>query len=208
MKKIFFIPAVILITMASCGTHQKKILIYLRGDIKLDDSKKNITVSEGTTHQENELDFSGSDPVKLNVQSPSGNFTLEATEDGLYIANLKNDTVVGSYQHVGATNSNRISQEQLVKQLDSLQQLITGQNISAANKNYFIPPGKISKINSSGTTKIFGPYTSIPSSFDAGSVSEIYKFYTNKEMREIIDKLTPMTIYKPDSKESGTAPKK
>jgi len=201
MKKIILAAAVVVFTLASCKTHQKKILIYSSGDIKID-NEKNITVSEGTTHQENTIDFSTGDPVLLNVQSPSGKFTLEAPEDGLYIANLKNDTVVGSFQRVGATNNSKITQEQLRSQLDSLNQLIVGQNISVANKNYFIPPGKIVKINSSGTTKIFGPYTSIPSSFDAGSVSEIYKFYTNKEVREIIDKLTPMTIYKPDSKEN------
>jgi len=201
MKKIFFIPAVILITMASCGTHQKKILIYASSDIQVDNTQKNLTITEGTTHQERELDFSGSDPVTLNVQSPVGKFTLDATEDGLYIANLKKDTVVGSYQHVGAEGNSKITQEQLKRQLDSLQLLITGQNVNAANKNYFIPPGKISKINISGTAKVFGPYTSIPSSFDAGSVAEVYKFYTNKEVREIIDKLMPMTIYKEEPKE-------
>jgi len=200
MKKLFFISAVVLITMASCGSHQKKILIYASSDIGVDNTQKNITVTEGTTHHEKELDFSGSDPVALNIQSPSGKFTLDATDDGLYIANLKNDTVVGSYQHVGAEGNSKITQEQLKHQLDSLQLLITGQNINAANKNYFIPPGKIVKINTSGTTKIFGPYTPIPASFDAGSVAEVYKFYTNKEVRDIIDKLTPMTIYKEEPK--------
>jgi hypothetical protein len=186
--------------MASCSSHQKKILIYASSDIGVDDAQKNITLTEGTTHHEKELDYSGSDPVTLNVQSPSGKFSLEATDDGLYIANLKNDTVVGSYQHVGAGSNTKITQEQLRRQLDSLQQLIVGQNVNAANKNYFIPPGKMVKINTSGTAKIFGPYTSIPSSFDAGSVSEVYKFYTDKEVREIIDKLIPMTIYKPEPK--------
>ncbi|MBS1596656.1 MAG: hypothetical protein JST75_00415 [Bacteroidetes bacterium] len=198
MKRIIF-AILILTTIASCS-HKKTILVYSSGEIKLDDSKKNITVSEGTTHQENEIEFSTSGPVTLNVQTPTGKYTLEAPDDGLYIANLKNDTVVGSYQRVGSTSNSKITQEQLKAQLDSLQQLIVGKNISVANKNYFIPPGKISKINTTGTTKIFGPYTSIPASFDAGSVSEIYKFYTNKEVREIIDKLVPMTIYKPENK--------
>jgi len=197
MKKIILIASIVSIVFASCTTHQKRILIYSSGDIKLDESRKNISVSDGTTHQENEIDFTTSDPVILNAETPTGKFTLEVKDDGLYIANLKNDTVVGSIQHVGAERSSRISQEQAKAQLDSLQQLVVGQNVSAANKNFFIPPGKIAKINSGGSTKVFGPYTSVPSSFDAGSVSEVYKFYTNKEVREIIDKLSPMTIYKP-----------
>jgi hypothetical protein len=197
MKKIIFVASIILIAFTSCTSHQKRILIYSSGDIKIDDAKKNITVSDGTTHHENEFDFTTSDPVVLNAETPSGKFTLEAADDGLYIANLKNDTVVGSLQHVGETRNSRITQEQAKAQLDSLQLLVVGQNVNAANKNFFIPPGKIVKINSGGSAKIFGPYTSVPSAFDAGSVSEVYKFYTNKEVREIIDKLTPMTIYKP-----------
>jgi hypothetical protein len=45
------------------------------------------------------------------------------------------------------------------------------------------------RITAETKAKIFGPFTSIPGSFDAGSVPEIYKFYTVPEEREIIDKL-------------------
>src|ERR1700737_1595483 len=88
--------------LTACTAHSKKILVYASSDIKVDETQKNITVTDGTTFHQKELDFTGSDPVTLNVVSPSGKFTLVATEDGLYIANLKNDTLVGSYQHVGA----------------------------------------------------------------------------------------------------------
>ena len=109
MKKIIFI-VLTTISIASCKKKKKKILIYASGDVKTDESKKNITVGEGTTHHEDEIEFSGSEPIVLNAQTPSGKFTLEANEDGLYIANLKNDTVVGSYQRVGATSNSKISQ--------------------------------------------------------------------------------------------------
>jgi hypothetical protein len=192
MKKLFFVAIIASIIVTSCAGHHKKILVYASSDIQVDNSQKNITVTDGTTHHETELGFSGSDPVTLNIQSPSGKFTLVADGDGLFIANLKNDTVVGSYQRVGTTSNAVITQDELKRRLDSLQQLVIGQNANAANKNYFIPPNKIEKISSLANAKVFGPYTTIPSSFDAGSVPEIYKSYTNKEVREIISNLSTM----------------
>ena len=177
----------------SCKSHEKKILIYASSTIQADESQKNITVTEGTTHYEKELDFSGSDPVSIHIQAPGGAYTLEAKDDGYYIANLKNDTVVGSMQRVGLTGSNRVTQDEAIRKTDSLEKLVTGANVSEANHNYFIPPGKMVKVTTELNAKIFGPYTSIPAAFDPGSVPELYKFYTNKETREIIDRLKKMT---------------
>jgi hypothetical protein len=193
MKNTLFLAGLSLLLLSSCKSHSKKILVYASSEIQVDNTQKNITVTDGTTHHEKELEFSGADPVTLTIQSPLGKYNLEATEDGLFIANLKTDTVVGSFQHVGAqTGEARITQDDLKHRIDSLNQLVQGQNQSAANKNYFIPPGKIAHVTSLTDAKVFGPYTSIPGSFDAGSVPEIYKFYTNKEVREIIERLSKM----------------
>jgi hypothetical protein len=194
MKKIKIIFSIAIISLiTSCASHGKKVLVYASNDIQVDESQKNITVTEGTTHHEKMLEFGGSDPVTLNIQSPSGKFTLQANEDGLYIANLKPDTVVGSYQHVGTDNKTvKIGAEQLQSRIDSVRKLIADSNVSVANRNYFIKPNTIAKITDKRNAKIFGPFTTIPSGFDAGSVPEIYKFYTIKEEREIIDKLTGM----------------
>jgi len=187
--------ALIALCLPACTSHSKKIIIYASSAIKVDDTQKNITVTEGTTHHEQELTFQGSDPVTLNITSPTGKFTLDAKEDGLYIANIKTDTVVGSYQHVGAEGGEaKISQDVLLQKVDSLQKLAVGANVNAANRNYFIPPGQIAKITGEMKAKIFGPFTTIPGAFDAGSVPELYKFYSNKELREIIARLTKMTI--------------
>jgi hypothetical protein len=178
--------------LASCGG--KKILIYASTDkdIQADETQKTITVADGTGHQEKEMDLGGG-AATLNVQSPLGKFTLDASENGLYIINLESDTVVGSYQHVGADNGQaKITQEALKQKLDSLNKLILGQNISAAARNYFIPPGKMVRITSETKAKVFGPFVTIPSDFDAGSVPEVYKFYTNTEVREIIANLSKM----------------
>jgi hypothetical protein len=189
--------------LVSCAHHEKKILVYASSEIQIDESGKKLTVTEGTTQVEKELDFSGADPVVLTVQSPTGNYSLEAKEDGYYLANLKPDTLVGSFQHVGEVGYNRITQDQLKVQLDSLNQLISGQNVNAASKNYFIPPGHLVKITNEMNAKIFGPYSPIPRGFDASNVPEIYKMYTNAQEREIIAKLKEMTSFKyevPDKK--------
>src|SRR5258708_2166561 len=190
-----------LLALTACKGHDKKIFVYSSSDIQTDNTKTNITVTDGTTHHEQELDFKGSGPVTLNVQSSAGKITLEASDDGLYIANLKNDTVIGSYQHVGAEGGEaKITQDALKQKLDSLQKLVAGQNGSTANRNYFIAPNKIVKITADTKAKIFGPFTTIPGAFDAGSVPEIYKFYSIKEIHEIIAKLSVMAGNSKDKK--------
>ncbi len=195
MKKIKIITTIAFITfICSCASHGKRIIVYASNDIQLDESQQNITVTQGTTHHEKTLEFSGSGSVTLHVTSPAGKFTLLASDDGLYIANLKPDTVVGSYQHIGADNGTvKITPEGLQSRIDSLQKLIADSNVNAVNKNYFIKPGSIAKITAETKAKVFGPFTTIPSGFDAASVPEIYKFYTLKEEREIIEKLTQMS---------------
>ncbi len=196
MKKKSWLLLSVVLVLGACKSHQKKILIYANSDIQVDESQKNISVTEGNTQVEKELDFTSADPVVLNITGPQGHFTLEAKEDGFWLANLKKDTVVGSLQHTGITANTRITQEELNHRLDSLNQLVKGTNVTALAKNYFIAPGKIDKISDNTNIKIFGPFTSIPHDFDAGTVSEIYKFYNVSEVNTIIQKLTEMSKYK------------
>jgi hypothetical protein len=196
MKKPFRLLLSVIVLISACTAHQKRVLIYANSNIQVDESQKNITVEEGNTQVEKELTFNGSDPVILNVTGPQGHYTLEVKEDGYWLANLKSDSIVGSLQHIGNTAHTRITQEELKHQLDSLTQLVKGVNVSAQAKNYFIIPAKIEKISNNTSVKIFGPFTSIPNDFDAGSVSEIYKFYNLSEVNAIIRKLTEMNTFK------------
>jgi hypothetical protein len=184
----------VIVSLGACKGHEKKILVYASDKIQVDESQRNITIAngDGTTHHEQELDLKTGDPVTLNVESPQGKYTVTIPGDGLYIANLKADTVVGSRQHVGTGGEARITQDALKQKVDSLEKLIQDQNVSEANQNYFIPPGKAVKITDETKAKVFGPFTTIPGSFDAGSVPAIYKFYSMKEMREIIGNLQKM----------------
>ena len=190
---------VLLVAFTACKGHEKKILVYANSDVQVDNTKTHITVTDGGPHHEQELDFSGGDPVTLDVQSPSGKLSLTASDDGLYILNLKTDTVVGSKQHVGAEGEGRITQDALTQKLDSLKKLVADQNVSDANQNYFIIPGKIVKVTPETQAKVFGPFTTVPGGFDAGSVPAIYKFYSVREMREIIASLQKMTSSKIDT---------
>src|ERR1700743_292209 len=203
MQKIScFLLIVLVVCFSACKGHMKKVLVYASDKITVDNTQKNITVAngDGTTHHEQELDFTTGDPVTLNVETPQGKYTLTAQEDGLYIANCKNDTVVGSKQHVGAEGGeSKITQDALTKKLDSLKRLVADQNVSDANQNFFITPGKIQKITTETQAKVFGPFTTVPGGFDAGSVPAIYKFYSMREMREIIANLEKMTSSKIDT---------
>jgi hypothetical protein len=184
-----------LFSLGSCKGHLKKVIVYANSDIQVDNTKTNITVGEGGPQHEQELDFTGSGPVTLNVTTSSGKITLDVPDDGLYVANLKTtDTVIGSYVHTGAGEAeSRITQDALKIKLDSLEKLIRNENVSAANRNFYILPNHIVKLSSVGEAKVFGPFIPIPAAFDAGSVPEIYKLYSMKEMHETIDKLSAMT---------------
>jgi len=194
MNKLSQLLIILASSVFVCSCHHKKVVVYADSDIQADDSKKNITVTDGTTFTVKELDFSDGSAIDLNVQWPKGKIVLTTSpEDGLFIANLTADTIVGSYQHVGADNGQvRFTTDQLKYMVDSLYQLTGGLNIAPRNKNYFIPPGKVVRITENVKAKIFPPYTKIPGGFDASETPEIYKFYTNREVREIIDNLSKM----------------
>jgi hypothetical protein len=94
---------------------------------------------------------------------------------------------------MGSENSQEvITQANLQSRLDSLNQLMAGTNASTANKNYCIPPNQIARVSSNTEAEIIGPYKKVPGSFAGGKEHEIYKFYTNKEMQEIVGKLSKM----------------
>ena len=193
-----FLLIAILVCFSACKSHQKKVLVYASDKITVDNNQQHITVAngDGTTHHEQELDFTGGDPITLNVETPQGKYTIAIPDDGLYVANIKTDTVVGSKQHVGAEGGEaKITQDALKQKLDSLQKLAMDQNVSDANQNFFIVPGKAVKLTTEVNAKVFGPFTSITGSFDAGSVPAIYKFYSMKEMRQIIANLQKMTMF-------------
>lgn len=199
MHKYSFITFIAIAALFACNTGaNKKVLIMGRGGITINGN--DITIKEGTGYAEETVEVSGGKPVTWNVTTPSGKISIEIPgEKGFYILNLKTDTIVGSQQIVGRdlSSSRTITQEELKQKIDSLTKLTTGQNISSAAHNYMILPGQLKKISDNSEAKVFGPYTKIPGTLEAdknGKAPEIYKFYTNSGMRELIESFKKMTI--------------
>jgi hypothetical protein len=186
MKFLFILSVSLIVFLASCSKH-RKVIIMASGKIEV--TGNTINLNPGTTH--NELTMDAED--KINVTSPAGNKEFPLNEEGLYLLNLKNDTLVGSYQRTGTDNSQIvISQEDLFTRVDSLNKLIRGQNVSEAARNYNVPPLTIAKITKNTDAQVIGPYRKLPASFDPSREHEVYKFYTTKEVVEIIEKVNKM----------------
>jgi hypothetical protein len=87
-----------------------------------------------------------------------------------------------------------MTQEVLKTKIDSLQQLTTGANVSAANRNFFILPNQVVKVSENLDAFIVGPYHQMRSAEKVdGKDPEVYRFYSIREIRETIAKLEELT---------------
>lgn len=150
-------------------------------------------------YAEQTMDISDNKEVVLNVETPSGksNVTIPNVA-GIYILNLRADTLAGSKQNFGKDLNNKeiISQEKIKTIIDSLQKLTVGSNVTTEGNNFMILPNQLTKVSANIEAKVFGPFTKIPSTLEAdkdGNAPEIYKFYTNTEMRDLIEHLIQQT---------------
>lgn len=183
--------ALFTLVLFSCSDNTKRVLIMASGKVSV--NKNNITLKAGTTHTEEYITIFDDN---IQVNGPDGQQTIALSEGGgLYIINLKNDTLVGSYQRVGTDDSQKkLSRAELKMQLDSLAELQLGKNVSPEKRNYWIPPYTAKKITENKLADIYGPFSSIPATLSPGKEYEIYKFYTNKGVNEIIEKLKPLAV--------------
>lgn len=184
-KQLRLLLLLVVCTAMATSCKEKKVIVMASGKLKVEGHS--ISLEPDFTHTEKELLV---DDGKITIKQGTTVMDIPVADAGLYILNMKPDTLVGSYQHLGTDNSpKRLTQEDLQKSIDSLQLLITGANVSPEKRNYFITPGKLVKVTENTKAQIIGPYLKMPGSFEAGREYEIYKFYTNKEIRETIDKL-------------------
>lgn len=186
--KTFAIATITAALFSSCSGGKKEVLIMGSGKLTLGDNT--VTIEPGSRHNEEKLLVSAD---KFTVKGfEGGDKEIAVAEPGLYILNLKKDTLVGAYQRVGeGMGETKITQEVLKQRVDSLMQLTTGANISAEKRNFFLPPGAIAKLSTNNASQVIGPYVKMPTTFAGGQEHEIYKFYTNKEMQEMIAKIRP-----------------
>lgn len=199
MKRGLLLLAIPALLVACSGGNQKKVLVLSHDGPQIDEAAGTITAKSSKGHAEKEIMLSAE---ALKVSTLAGDATLNLPAKGYYIANLKNnDTIIGSYVALttDASQANtRLTQDDLKKRLDSLQQLIQNKNVSAANRNYFIPPNTATKITDNVDATIIAPYhtiSGIPAATD-GKVPEVYRFFTINELRETINNLQKLTVAK------------
>jgi hypothetical protein len=196
MIKTTVIAITATVLLAACGGPEKKVLVMSRGTITVNGNL--ITIKDGTGHAEQEVTVSGN---AITIDKDGDKKDVAVTETGYYILNYKSDTVIGAKQKLGVDLNNKgiITQEQMQGILDSLNNLVLGKNVSAANQNYFILPGNLQKISANVNARVYGPFRKIAAEQqldDDGKEPEIYKFYTNREMRDQIEAKSKMLIGK------------
>ena len=192
--------ALAFILLALIGCHapvSRKVIVMGRGKIVVGENK--IDMKDGTGYAEETVEIEGTKPTQWQVTTSTGKKTVNIPEEkGVYILNLKTDTIIGSRQTLGndISNSKGITQEELKIKIDSLTLLTKGDNVHLGGRNYFIIPGQIIKVSPNIEAKVFGPFTLISHKLEMDSgnnIPEIYKFYTNTEMRQLIGKFVKMT---------------
>ena len=183
------------LALTACSDSAKKLIVMSKGPADIDAKALTVKATDGSGHEEKTFVL-GSGSYTLKLSSPAGEGTSEVKEDGLYVVNVKNDTIIGSFQnYVKPSEANAlITQEQLKHRLDSLQLLSEGKNVSAANKNFFITPNQAIKITDNRDAIIVGPYHQMTSAETVnGKAPDVFRFFSIKEIRETIEKLKVLT---------------
>lgn len=167
-----------------------------RGDIVV--TEKKVKMTKGSGYAEKEIDIRDKEATTLSVETEKGKQDIAVpAEGGYYILNLKPDSIAGSVQLMGKdiTNTKVMTQEELRIKIDSLINLAAGKNVNFKT-NFIVLPNQLLKISPNKNAKVFGPFRKIPAELevtDDNKEPEIYKFYTNIEIRELIGKLKKLT---------------
>jgi archaellum component FlaF (FlaF/FlaG flagellin family) len=193
MKKIMILLSAVLV-LSACS--DKKMVVMSKGPAEVNTDAKTIKAIDGSGHEEKEVTLGGG-KVVFKLNTPAGEATVEILDNGLYVVNVKNDTIIGSYQKYSDPKlaPNMVTQEALKQQIDSLQLLSEGKNVSPANRNFYILPNHAVKISDNTKAMVVGPYHRIRSAEKVdGKDPEVYRFYSIKEIRENIAKMVALTV--------------
>lgn len=202
MRITLLLTAAVAALFASCGGGaSEKLLVYTNNGASINEAAKEITIKDTFGHNEKEIVFKSGDKATINVKAAGGDKSIDIPGAGYYVVNAKaRDTIVGGYQKYSTPEqANRVmTQEQLTRNIDSLKQMITGSNVSEANKTFFIPPYSAAKITENANAFIIGPYHRMRSIEKVGDEEpEVYRFYSIREIRETIGKLEKLTGAQP-----------
>lgn len=197
MKKILSL-IILAASLAACKNGTKRVIVMSKGEPEVDTKAKTIKTTDGAGHHEKAVVLGGGTFV-FKMSTPAGEADIELKESGLYVINAKSDTIIGSYQYyTDPSKANAvITQEDLARRIDSLNLLVEGKNVSAANRNFFILPKSVVKLSDNVQAEVVGPYHQMSSAERKdGQDPEIYRFYSIKEIRETIAKLQALTVAK------------
>lgn len=193
MKQLTF-SLLALTLFASCSSNIKRVYVLSKGPATIDESAKTISAKDGTGHEEKVVSYTDA-TATIQLDAPAGKTTITLTDKGLYVMNVKNDTIIGSLQNYTAPKlqQNLLTQEDLKVKIDSLQQLVDGKIVSK-EKNFFILPNQAVKITDNLEAIIVTPYHQMRSAEKVdGQAPEVYRFYSIREIRETIGKLEGFT---------------
>lgn len=166
-----------------------------KGAAQFDEATKTISAKDGNGHDQKIINLSGPE-IALKLNGPTGEASISLKENGLYILNIKNDTIIGSKQNYIVPKSSKdiMTQDELKIKLDSLHQLILGKNVSAANHNFFILPNQAVKVTDNLEAIIVGPYHKMTTAESVdGKAPEVYRFFSIHEVKATIARLEGFT---------------
>ncbi|MBN8720237.1 MAG: membrane lipoprotein lipid attachment site-containing protein [Sediminibacterium magnilacihabitans] len=195
MKKLLFGLSTLAL-LSACSSNNKRLIVMSKGAADVNTDTRTITAKDGAGHDEKTIDIAGQ-KLSFQLSSPAGNSSVDITDNGLYVINVKNDTIVGGYQPYAdpKTLKQVFSQDDVKKRIDSLVQVTEGKNISAANRNFFLLPNTATKISANIDAIVVGPYHKMTSAEKVGDKDpEVYRFFSIKEVREEIARLQAMTV--------------
>lgn len=200
MKKKLFAFAAIAIVFSACNSHTKKVVIAFKGKTTVNEKERIIDYKDGAAGGDKEVVIYGSEKASFTLNNEGDKKTFEMADDGYYLINARPDTLIGSFQNYGATQSERkiITQDMMLNSIDSLKNLVANKNISEQNKNFFILPFSSVKITSNSKAVVIAPFHQISTLEQVdGKAPEVYQFWTINEIRKKIEKQMAIVDGKP-----------
>lgn len=194
MKKTLFFLFIAAAACTSCK--DKKVIVFSKGPAKINTDAKTISAGDEGSHEDATVTVSGGGKTSFELSSPAGKTSVDLEGDGVFVINVKNDTLIGSYQSYGnpAESGHYFSQDDVKRSLDSLKQLVQGKNISEANRNFFLLPNHAARITGNKDAVIISPFHQLTTLEKVdGKEPEVYQFFSIGEIRENIEKLQKMT---------------
>jgi hypothetical protein len=180
----------VLVLFSACSSSPSiKVVVLASGKIKV--TGETINLEPGTQHNEESITLTGD---KLVLKSGTASKEYVVPTAGTWLLNLQKDTLIGGFQAFGDASSRegKITQDQLQQRMDSLQQLMVGANVSASKRNFFLAPQELKLISATDNAILVGPFKGMPASLqpdNKGNIPEVYKFVSNKDARETLERL-------------------